>query len=110
MSRTDMTHLRPNGPRRCKDKKRQERYISAPACILGCVTYFLAFIPLSELHPFANHPFKVQDDEAMTELAASIIENGVINPGIARPREGGGYELCDGLSRAFSPKQKKPGK
>jgi len=56
-------------------------------------------IPLSELHPFANHPFKVQDDEAMTELAASIAENGVINPGIARPRADGGYELVAGHRR-----------
>jgi len=56
-------------------------------------------IPLSELHQFSNHPFKVLDDEAMTELAASINENGVIHPGIARPREGGGYELVAGHRR-----------
>ena len=56
-------------------------------------------IPLSELHPFVNHPFKVRDDEAMTELVKSISENGVIHPGIVRPRPDGGYELIAGHRR-----------
>jgi len=56
-------------------------------------------VPLAELHPFENHPFKVCDDEAMTELVRSITENGVIHPGIARPRAGGGYELIAGHRR-----------
>jgi len=56
-------------------------------------------IPLSKLHPFQNHPFKVRDDEAMTELVNSIKENGVVHPGIARPRKDGGYELLAGHRR-----------
>ena len=50
-------------------------------------------IPLSELHPFKNHPFKVKDDDAMMETADSIRQYGVLVPAIARPREDGGYEL-----------------
>lgn len=56
-------------------------------------------VPLSELHPFENHPFKVLDDEAMTELANSIKENGIASPGIVRPRKEGGYELLSGHRR-----------
>lgn len=56
-------------------------------------------IPLSELHSFENHPFKVFDDEAMTELVNSIKENGMAHPGIARPRKSGGYELLAGHRR-----------
>ena len=56
-------------------------------------------IPLTELHPFAHHPFKVQDDERMQETAESIKEYGVLVPAIARPREGGGYELVAGHRR-----------
>ena len=50
-------------------------------------------IPLSELHPFRNHPFKVKDDEAMMETADSIKQYGVLVPAIARPDPEGGYEL-----------------
>ena len=50
-------------------------------------------IPLSELHPFKNHPFKVKDDEAMMETADSIRQYGVLVPAIARPDPEGGYEL-----------------
>ena len=42
-------------------------------------------IPLSELHPFKNHPFKVKDDEAMMETADSVRQYGVLVPAIARP-------------------------
>lgn len=56
-------------------------------------------IPLTELHPFAHHPFKVQDDERMQETAESIKEYGVLVPAIARPKEGGGYELVAGHRR-----------
>jgi len=56
-------------------------------------------IPLSELHPFENHPFKVLDDEAMTELVKSVELNGIVHPGIARPRKDGGYELIAGHRR-----------
>ena len=50
-------------------------------------------IPLDELHPFPNHPFGVRDDEAMRQTVESIKEYGVLVPGIARPREDGGYEI-----------------
>ncbi|WP_313127486.1 ParB/RepB/Spo0J family partition protein [Proteiniclasticum ruminis] len=56
-------------------------------------------IPLAELHPFKNHPFKVTDDESMMETAESINKHGVLVPVIARPREEGGYELISGHRR-----------
>lgn len=56
-------------------------------------------IPLVELHPFKNHPFKVKDDESMLETAESITKHGVLVPVIARPREEGGYELISGHRR-----------
>ena len=56
-------------------------------------------IPLSELHPFRNHPFKVKDDEAMMETADSIKQYGVLVPAIARPDPEGGYELVAGHRR-----------
>lgn len=56
-------------------------------------------IPLSELHPFQGHPFKVKDDEAMLETADSIRQYGVLVPAIARPRTEGGYELVAGHRR-----------
>ena len=56
-------------------------------------------IPLSELHPFKDHPFKVKDDEAMMETADSIRQYGVLVPAIARPGPGGGYELVAGHRR-----------
>ncbi len=56
-------------------------------------------IPLTELHPFKNHPFKVTDDESMLETADSITKHGVLVPVIARPREEGGYELISGHRR-----------
>ena len=56
-------------------------------------------IPLSELHPFKDHPFKVKDDEAMMETADSIRQCGVLVPAIARPDPNGGYELVAGHRR-----------
>lgn len=56
-------------------------------------------IPLTEAHPFKNHPFKVTDDESMLETAESITKHGVLVPVIARPREEGGYELISGHRR-----------
>ena len=56
-------------------------------------------IPLAQLHPFKNHPFKVTDDESMLETADSITKHGVLVPVIARPREEGGYELISGHRR-----------
>lgn len=56
-------------------------------------------IPLEELHPFKNHPFKVVDDEAMLRTVESIAQFGVLSPAIARPRPEGGYELVAGHRR-----------
>ena len=56
-------------------------------------------IPLSELHPFKNHPFKVKDDDAMMETADSVRQYGVLVPAIARPDPEGGYELVAGHRR-----------
>lgn len=56
-------------------------------------------IPLTELFPFKDHPFKVKDDEAMADTAESIKEYGVLVPAIARPRDEGGYELVAGHRR-----------
>ena len=56
-------------------------------------------IPLSELHPFKNHPFHVRDDEAMMETADSVRQYGVLVPAIARPDANGGYELVSGHRR-----------
>lgn len=56
-------------------------------------------IPLAELHPFKNHPFKVKDDDAMMETADSIRQYGVLVPAIARPNPEGGYEIIAGHRR-----------
>ena len=56
-------------------------------------------ISLTELFPFKNHPFKVLDDDAMLDTVESIKQHGVLVPAIARPREGGGYELIAGHRR-----------
>ena len=56
-------------------------------------------IPLSELHSFKGHPFKVKDDDAMMETADSIRQYGVLVPAIARPDPSGGYELVAGHRR-----------
>ena len=56
-------------------------------------------IPLAELHPFKNHPFKVLDDESMQRTVESIARFGVLSPVIARPSPDGGYELVAGHRR-----------
>ena len=56
-------------------------------------------IPLAELHPFKNHPFKVLDDESMQRTVESIARFGVLSPAIARPCPDGGYELVAGHRR-----------
>ena len=56
-------------------------------------------IPLGELHPFRNHPFKVKDDAAMQDTVDSVREHGVLVPAIARPDPDGGYELIAGHRR-----------
>ena len=56
-------------------------------------------LPLTELTPFKNHPFKVKNDAEMAELMKSIADAGVLSPALARPKEGGGYELISGHRR-----------
>ena len=56
-------------------------------------------IPLAALTPFRNHPFKVKEDEEMTQLMRSIADAGVLSPALARPLPGGGYELISGHRR-----------
>ena len=56
-------------------------------------------MPLSELHPFPDHPFQVRDDDSMKETVESIKEYGVLIPAIVRPRADGGYELISGHRR-----------
>ena len=56
-------------------------------------------IPLTELTPFKDHPFKVKNDEEMAELMKSIADSGVLAPALARPKDGGGYELISGHRR-----------
>ena len=63
-------------------------------------------IPIDELHPFTNHPFKVVDDEAMTRTVESIAQFGVLAPLIARPRpDGDGYEIISGHRRQFAARE-----
>lgn len=59
-------------------------------------------ISISELLPFKDHPFKVVDDEAMLRTTESIAQYGVLTPLIARPLEGGGYEIISGHRRAHA--------
>ncbi len=56
-------------------------------------------VPLTDLHEFLGHPFRVLDDEKMEETVQSIREHGVLIPGIVRKREAGGYEIIAGHRR-----------
>jgi len=56
-------------------------------------------IPLSELFPFKNHPFRIVDDETMQRTVESVSQFGVLSPAIARPRIDGGYEIISGHRR-----------
>ena len=61
-------------------------------------------IPVSELFPFKNHPFKVLDDDSVTRTVESIAQYGVLAPLIARPRPEGGYEIISGHRRQYAAK------
>ena len=68
--------------------------------LLGVVNEESAMeIEIRKIHSFADHPFKVMDDEKMDELVASIRENGVLVPVLLRPDEHGGYEMVSGHRR-----------
>lgn len=56
-------------------------------------------IPIGELYPFKNHPFKVLDDDSMSDTVESVKQYGVLSPLIARPRPKGGYEIISGHRR-----------
>ena len=61
-------------------------------------------IPIGELFPFKNHPFKVLDDESMQRTVESVEQYGVLAPLIARPRPEGGYEIISGHRRQYAAK------
>ena len=65
----------------------------------GAVAETVQRMPLSQLHPFEGHPFKVLDDDTMTETVDSIRQMGVANPLIVRPDPDGGYEIISGHRR-----------
>jgi len=64
-----------------------------------------AKIPLQNLHPFKNHPYKVEDNEEMVVLVESIKENGIFSPLIVRPIDEGEYEVISGHRRLFAAKK-----
>mgnify|MGYP000215374628 FL=1 len=59
-------------------------------------------IPIGELFPFKNHPFKVLDDDSMSDTVESVKQYGVLSPLIARPRPKGGYEIISGHRRQYA--------
>ena len=59
-------------------------------------------IPITKLHPFKDHPFKVLDDEAMHRTVESVAQFGVLAPLVVRPREEGGYEIISGHRRQYA--------
>ena len=61
-------------------------------------------IPIGELFPFKNHPFKVLDDDSMSDTVESVKQYGVLSPLIARPRPKGGYEIISGHRRQYAAK------
>ena len=62
----------------------------------------IQILPLTELHPFRNHPFQVRDDDEMDKMVDSIKEYGVMTPAIVRPRQDGGYEIVAGHRRCHA--------
>ena len=62
-------------------------------------------IPLTELHPYPNHPYGIRDDPAMQDTVDSIKANGVVVPAIVRPRAEGGYEIVAGHRRKKASEQ-----
>ena len=72
-------------PRKNPDRKQQREQVQQ--------------IPIGELFPFKNHPFKVLDDESMQRTVESVEQYGVLSPLIARPRPEGGYEIISGHRR-----------
>ena len=80
-------------------KKKEELYSFSQQNNGAVVETDIRMIPLSELHDFNGHPFKVENDMALFELMQSIEKEGVIVPALARPKANGGYELIAGHRR-----------
>ena len=62
-------------------------------------------IPLTELHPYPNHPYGIREDQAMQDTVDSVKQNGVVVPAIVRPRAEGGYEIIAGHRRKLASEQ-----
>ena len=62
----------------------------------------IQILPLTELHPFQNHPFQVRDDDEMDKMVDSVKAYGVMTPAIVRPRQDGGYEIVAGHRRCHA--------
>ena len=73
--------------------------INSFADIVGGDDTVITEVPLKDLYSFKDHPFKVLDDAKMDETVESIKQNGVLNPGVVRPRSEGGYEIIAGHRR-----------
>ena len=73
--------------------------INSFADIIGGDDSAVTEVPLSDLHEFKGHPFRVLDDEKMEETVESVRQYGVLMPGIVRPRPEGGYEIIAGHRR-----------
>ena len=80
-------------------KAKQKEAETQTGATAGAVTETVQRIPLSDLHPFEGHPFKVLDDDSMAETVESIRQMGVTNPLIVRPDPEGGYEIISGHRR-----------
>ena len=80
-------------------KAKQKEAETQTGATAGAVTETVQRIPLSDLHPFEGHPFKVLDDDSMAETVESIRQMGVANPLIVRPDPDGGYEIISGHRR-----------
>ncbi len=73
--------------------------INSFADIVGGDDTVITEVPIKDLHAFSGHPFLVLDDEKMDETVESVRKNGIMMPGIVRPRQGGGYEIIAGHRR-----------
>ena len=80
-------------------KPKQKEAEAQTGATAEAVTETVQRIPLSDLHPFEGHPFKVLDDDSMAETVESIRQMGVTNPLIVRPDPDGGYEIISGHRR-----------
>ena len=80
-------------------KPKQKEVENQTGATAEAVTETVRQIPLSDLHPFEGHPFKVLDDDSMAETVESIRQVGVANPLIVRPDPDGGYEIISGHRR-----------